>query len=137
MAQAQTFDAALAVSVADLSKTFTMHLQGGIVLPVVEGAEWPPPDQCDKYNLQDLCDVLRTTARNREVLLAVANSHAPGLDIFLKYIKDVKCVRVLAPARASPFHAREPTRFLFSPTLTACPLPPPPRTFSRTASPTS
>ena len=43
-------------------------------VPVVEGAEWPPPDQCDKYNLQDLCDVLRTTARNREVLLAVANS---------------------------------------------------------------
>ena len=40
MAQAQTFDAALAVSVADLSKTFTMHLQGGIVLPVVEGASF-------------------------------------------------------------------------------------------------
>lgn len=40
MAQAQTFDAALAVSVADLSKTFTMHLQGGIVLPVVEAASF-------------------------------------------------------------------------------------------------
>ena len=59
-------------------------------VPFNEGAEWPPPDACSKHKLQDLCDVLRTTARKREVLLAVANSHAPGLDIFLKYIAEVK-----------------------------------------------
>jgi alpha-D-ribose 1-methylphosphonate 5-triphosphate synthase subunit PhnL len=40
MATSNTSGSALAVSVADLSKAFTMHLQGGIVLPVVEGASF-------------------------------------------------------------------------------------------------
>ena len=43
------------------------------------------PQNCE--NRTDLCDVLRRVAVNREVLAAVANSQAPGLDEFLRMLK--------------------------------------------------
>ena len=52
---------------------------------IVSPADPTWPQNCE--NSKELCDVLRRVAVNREVLAAVANSQAPGLDEFLRMLK--------------------------------------------------
>lgn len=52
----------------------------------IEAEAWP--QNCE--GRESLCDVLRRVARNREVLAAVANSQAPGLNTFLETIMKLK-----------------------------------------------
>ena len=54
--------------------------------------QWVAPKESDTWPVncagrEDLCDVLRKTAVNREVMVAVANSAAPGLSAFLASVK--------------------------------------------------
>jgi hypothetical protein len=51
-----------------------------------EDAVWPA--HCD--GRQELCDVVKRIALNRAVMVAVANSHAPGLQGFLDSIAALK-----------------------------------------------
>ena len=54
------------------------------------------PQNCE--GRESLCDVLRRVARNREVLAAVANSQAPGLNTFLETIMKLKIPNFLVIA---------------------------------------
>ena len=64
----------------------------------LESENWPNPDYCIKEGYQSLCKVLKKTAINRQVLVAVANSAAPGLSEFITNIKEKKIQNLLVAA---------------------------------------
>ena len=71
------------------------------VVPL-EAEAWP--QNCK--GRESLCDVLRRVAVNREVLAAVANSAAPGLDTFLDTVMSLKMKNFLIIALDEPLTKR-------------------------------
>eukprot|EP00854_Cymbomonas_tetramitiformis_P005086 gene5086-6190_t len=63
---------------------------------VVDKSDQSWPTNCDQS--AELCAVLKEVAIDREVLVAVANSHAPGLDGFIKSIQELSVTNFLVVA---------------------------------------